>query len=93
MDTCQPVPEVWNTECDSLVYPMAEQIREWKPKHPHPIPDVARPTIATSTDRPAARVFRGYHSEMSEDTRRCMKWLDDEVDDDYIAHWEGNTVE
>jgi hypothetical protein len=30
---------------------------------------------------------------MSEDMRRCMKWLHDEVDDDYIAHWEGNTVE
>ena len=22
-----------------------------------------------------------------------MKWLEDEVDDDYIAHWEGNTIE
>ena len=30
---------------------------------------------------------------MSEDTRRCLKWLEGEIDDDYIAHWEGNTVE
>ena len=30
---------------------------------------------------------------MSKDMRECLKRLEDEVDDDYIAHWEGNKVD
>ena len=38
MDTCQPMPEVWNTECDSSAYPTAELTRAWKPRQPYPTP-------------------------------------------------------
>ena len=30
---------------------------------------------------------------MSENTKDCLSWLENEIDDDYVAHLEGNTIE
>ena len=54
---------------------------------------MGRPTTTPNTSRSeTSRVFREYYSEMSKNTKECLTWLEDEIDDDYAAHWVGNTV-
>ena len=77
MDTCQPVPEAWNQGCDSDVYPTAEQTRAWKPMQPYPAPDVGRPDTVRDTNHIPPTNFRGYHTEMNEDTKACLKWFEE----------------
>ena len=93
MGTCQPVLEAWNQGCDSDEYPTSEQTRAWKPMQPYPAPEVGRLDTVRDTNHIPPTNFRGYHTEMNEDTKACLKWLEEEIEDDYIAHWEGNTVE
>ena len=92
MDTCGPIPKVWNRTCEIEKFPTMGTIKKWRPIVQYNLPEVNRPVIEggqkeqRAETATAVKQYRGYHTVMDSHTSEMLKWVRENVPDDAIAH-------